>query len=260
MSIDTSTTIRDLALASPGATRVFEKFRIDYCCGGEQSLYDACQSANLSMGEVLQALEEEETRAFAPGQFRDWRNESLAKIAAYIVKTHHTFTKSELERIASLIEKVHARHRVNHSELNNIKQLFGHLKLDLVPHMLKEEQVLFPYLEQMEQAICLRCSLPQPFFGTVQNPVRMMRIEHDTAGDLLRQIRSITREYAVPEDACTSYKLLYQALEALEADLHQHIHLENNILFPRAIEMESSAAPDRQNAINADCERSFCGH
>src|SRR5262249_26864140 len=172
-----------------------------------------------------------------------WQAESLTSLAAYIIDTHHFFTKQELIRLENLIDKVCSQHAENHPELPALRTVFGHLKQDLIPHMLKEEQLLFPFIAQMEAAISEQRAISPPFFTSVQNPVRIMMTEHDAAGELLNQMREITGNYAPPPDACISYRTLYQVLQEFEADLHQHIHLENNILFPRAVEMESAAEP-----------------
>jgi len=260
MNVHPITTVRELAVAMPGATRVFEKLGIDYCCGGQRTLLEACQQISLSVEEIVRSLEQEKLTAQANAAARDWQNESLTSLAAYIIDQHHFFTKQELERLERLFEKVCARHGANHPELAEAQRVLSQLKQDLIPHMLKEEQVLFPYIARMEEAVSEQRDIPQPFFGTVQNPVRMMMIEHDTAGELLGELRRVTSGYAPPPDACVSYQTLYQSLAAFEADLHEHIHLENNILFPRAVEMESQAAPERAQTTKDDCERHFCGH
>ena len=260
MNVNATTTVRELAIATPGATRVFERYGIDYCCGGQRALSDACRQANLSVEEVVRALEQEEPAAQTGETVRNWQEESLTGLAAHIVDRHHFFTKQELDRLEKLFDKVCVRHSANHPELAEAQRLFLRLKQDLIPHMLKEEQVLFPYVARLEEAVSEEREIPQPFFGTVNNPIKMMMTEHETAGELLVELRRATSGYTVPADACASFQTLYQALAAFEADLHQHIHLENNILFPRAVEMESQAAPERTQAIKDDCERHFCGH
>ena len=246
MTIDSTSTVRELAVSLPGATRIFEQLGIDYCCGGGLTLHDACQKANLTLSTVALALEQ--AGQIAPAGEQLWQDESLTALAAHIVDQHHFFTKQELGRLAALFEKVCTRHGANHPELFTAQELFQQLQRELLPHMLKEEQVLFPYIARLEEAASGQRVVPQPFFGTVQNPVRKMTTEHDAAGDLLGELRSVTNNYTVPADGCISFQTLYQALAALEADLHQHIHLENNILFPRAVELESAAAPDLQRA------------
>jgi regulator of cell morphogenesis and NO signaling len=243
MNITATSTVKDLAAGVLGATRVFENFGIDYCCGGHRTLAAACREANLPVEDLTRSLEEA-GRASQPGAGRDWRQESLTALTEYIVDTHHYFTRQELDRLEKPFDKVCSRHGENHSELFEAQKTFYQLKQDLIPHMLKEEQVLFPYITRMEGAAGEGRAIPPPFFGTVQNPVRMMMMEHDTVGDLLKQLRGITNCYTTPPDVCISFQTLYQALAAFEADLHQHIHLENNILFPRAVEMEENSAPD----------------
>ncbi|HUE83073.1 MAG TPA: hemerythrin domain-containing protein [Pyrinomonadaceae bacterium] len=149
-------------------------------------------------------------------------------------------TRQEMDRLRSLLEKVCSVHGQNYPELLTVQALFRELCMDLTPHMFKEEQMLFPYIERMEEAAKNGHEISAPPFGTVRNPVRMMMMEHDTAGDLLRKLRETSSDYTVPKDGCISYQTLYQAMEAFEQDLHQHIHLENNVLFPRAVEMEDA--------------------
>jgi regulator of cell morphogenesis and NO signaling len=156
------------------------------------------------------------------------------------VAKHHVFTRDELARLDALLSKVCSVHGQNHPELTRIRSLFQDLNRDLIPHMQKEEMVLFPYIEQMDEAVSAGRPAPVPFFGTVQNPIHMMMMEHDAAGEILKEIRQISGGFTVPEDGCISYETLYKALDALEQDLHQHIHLENNILFPRAVELEAT--------------------
>ena len=238
MSVTTEKTLRELVLETPAAPRVLEKLGIDYCCGGNQSLEQACRAANLPIDQVLDSLEAAELATKREGKDRDWQQEALADLVAHITSTHHKYTRSEIARLAPLLEKVHSAHGQNHPELQSIQTSFLGLADELTMHMMKEEVMLFPYIVRMEESVIERQPiLPQPF-GTVQNPVSMMMHEHDSAGDALRAMRQASGGYAAPADACVSYQTLYRTLAEFEADLHQHIHLENNILFPRAIAME----------------------
>ncbi len=232
-------TVREYALEIPAATRIFEKLGIDYCCGGGTSLADACAKADVTLAEVLDSLKtvERSEGTFAGGE---WQTASPTELIAHIVEKHHTFTREELARLEALLAKVCAVHGQNHPELFHIQNQFQELRRDLEPHMLREERVLFPYIIRMEETIEEKQPLPVPPFGTVRNPVRVMRAEHDAAGEILRAMREASSDYTTPPDGCISYQTLYSALIALEADLHQHIHLENNILFPRAVEMEQA--------------------
>jgi len=230
-------TVRDLALEIPGATRVFEKIGIDYCCGGQRSLADVCEKAEVTIEDVMKSLELAK-ESHSAGDEPNFLTATLGELIDHIVDKHHVFTKNEIERLRGLLNKVCGVHGQNHPELQTLRTLFETLSVELGPHMIKEEQVLFPYVERMEAAVHNKRPVIPPPFRTVANPVRMMMQEHDDAGEFLRKMRRITSNYTPPEDACVSYQTLYQALDAFEKDLHQHIHLENNILFPRAVEME----------------------
>lgn len=241
MTLNTSRTVRELALEMPDATRVFEKLKIDYCCGGGKTLEAACAAAGVEVGDVADLLERAKALRNQGGAGGEFLSMPLSELVNHILEKHHTFTKEEMERITALTAKVCAAHGERHPELSRVGALFGKLCDDLRPHMMKEEQVLFPYIVRLEDAVLGNAAPPLAPFGTVNNPVRMMMYEHDTAGELLRELRETTSDYAVPPDACMSYRTLYGALEAFERDLHQHIYLENNILFPRAVELESAA-------------------
>jgi regulator of cell morphogenesis and NO signaling len=240
MSVITEKTVREWALENPAATRVFEKLGIDYCCGGNQSLDQACRAANLPMDQVLDSLEMAEQAARVAQKVHDWRREPLADLVAHITSTHHKYTREEIARLGPLFDKVCSVHGGNHPELLQIRTTFGGLAQELTMHMMKEEMVLFPYVVRMEEAVIQHEPVLPPPFGSVQNPVSMMEHEHDSAGTALRAMRQASHGYAAPPDACVSYQTLYRALAEFEADLHQHIHLENNILFPRAIAMEQA--------------------
>jgi len=236
MLLDPSKTVRELALASPNATRVFEKARIDYCCGGDRLLGDACEAAGLEIHQLEQMMKES---ADPKRGTIDFQELTLVELIRHILNNHHEFTRHEIARLEVLVEKVVTAHGQNHAELLAVKSLLGQLFRDLTQHMFKEEAILFPFVAELEQAAQQKRPRAYPPFGTVNNPIRVMTMEHDTAGDILRELRKLTSDYAVPADACASYQTLYRSLEALENDLHQHIHLENNILFPRAIELEA---------------------
>lgn len=234
--INTETTVRAIALQIPESTRLFERLKMDYCCGGNQPLAQACASAGIDVDNVIGMLAE--VTESTSQQESDFQNVSLPELITHIVETHHVFTKTELDRLEALGDKVLAAHGGNHPELVTVRELLDQLCHDLKPHMFKEERILFPYIVAMAEAA--EQNRPAPFapFGTVNNPIRMMMFEHDNAGQILRQLRALTSDYTLPADACVSYQTLYRALENLEKDLHQHIHLENNILFPKALDLE----------------------
>jgi regulator of cell morphogenesis and NO signaling len=240
MSATTEKTVRELALENATATRVFEKLGIDYCCGGNKSLEEACRTANLNIDQVLDSLEMAEQSAHAAQKDRDWQVEPLADLIAHIKDTHHKYTREEMARLGPLFDKVCSVHGNNHPELLQIRGLFQGLTQELTTHLMKEEMVLFPYIVRMEEAAIEKEPLVPAPFGTVQNPVSMMEHEHDSAGNALRAMREASNGYSAPADSCVSYQTLYKTLAAFETDLHQHIHLENNILFPRAVAMEKA--------------------
>jgi regulator of cell morphogenesis and NO signaling len=229
--------VNDLALEMPGATRLFEKLGIDYCCGGQRSLSDACVAAGLSFEDVQKSLE---LIPASDGESEEPNllEATLEQVINHIVEKHHSFTRLEITRLNALVEKVCMAHGDRHPELLQIRLLFRELGAELETHMMKEERILFPYVIGMEAAANQGLLLFRPPFGTVANPVRMMMLEHDRAGEILKQLRGLSSNYVAPADGCLSYQTLFASLETLEKDLHQHIHLENNILFPKALEME----------------------
>jgi len=237
MSAIAEKTVREMALESSCATRVFEKLGIDYCCGGEKSLEEACRAANLSVEQVQKALDAAQPDSNSKAT-HDWRRVPLSELIAHINATHHNFVRQEVARLGPLFAKVCGVHGKNHPELLHIQAVFRGLAQELTQHLMKEEMVLFPYIVRMEEAAIQGEPVVPPPFGSVANPVAMMEREHDSAGEALRAIRSASNSYVAPEGACASYQALYRALAEFEADLHQHIHLENNVLFPRALQME----------------------
>ena len=242
MNLDGARTVRELAIEIPNATRTFEKLGIDYCCGGSRSLSDACQHAHVTLEAVLGELEQGSSFKPATATARqDFANGNLGELVEHIVGTHHVYVKQELPRLEQLLKKVVAVHGAAHPELGKIQQIFHGVSEELSSHMMKEEHILFPYIVALENAVSNGRPRPRPAFGTVSNPVRMMELEHDSAGAALKEIAALSSNYEPPENACFSYRTLYTALKEFETDLHQHVHLENNILFPRAIAMENGA-------------------
>ncbi len=237
MTIAANNTVGAIAAEFPNAAREFEKLGIDYCCGGSKTIGEACAAAKISVEEALARLETSAS-ATKSGASQDWQNQPLADLIGHINSTHHVFVRQECPRIEALAEKVFGVHGQRHPELEQVLEIFAALANELSVHLMKEEQILFPYVIRLEESDLAGEPAPPAMFGTVVNPVRMMMQEHDGAGDALRSLRKIANDYTVPGDACASYRALYQALQEFEADLHQHIHLENNILFPRAVAME----------------------
>jgi regulator of cell morphogenesis and NO signaling len=217
-------TLGDLVTAMPSAARVFERAGLDYCCRGRRTLTDACAAAGLDAAAV-----EAELAAAEPTTASDWASLPLAALADHIVATHHAYLHEELPLLDALAEKVDRAHGARHPELARVRALVAELRGDLEPHLAKEERVLFPALHAMVEQRRAEFA-----FGTVANPIRMMTLEHDRAGAILAALGDTTGGYAIPADACASYRSLYERLDALERDTHIHIHKENNVLFPAA--------------------------
>jgi regulator of cell morphogenesis and NO signaling len=238
MQTITEKTVREIALENPSSIRVFESLGIDYCCGGKRPLSDACSHAKVDFDRVIELLETAKLESQTPAG--EWKDKPLGELTAYIAAKHHGYVRQETPRIHGLLTKVAAKHGPTHPEISMIDELFTALGQELSTHMLKEEQVLFPHIERMEQAVLAGSPAPAAFFGTVKRPIANMVAEHDDAGALLSQIRVLSNGYTAPAGACPTFLALYRGLEEFERDLHHHVHLENNILFPRSIEMEQA--------------------
>lgn len=240
MDIDTATkTIGELALEMPTAIGVLEKWKIDYCCHGQRSIAEACTDAGVTPQELLEQIGGHR----ATSETAQWQNARLEILALHIVDTHHVFTREILDTIQLLSDKVAKRHGPGHPEVLEVNRIVAAMADDLIPHMLKEEQVLFPYIVSLEKAVTAGNEPPTPFFGTVTRPIAMMMNEHEAVGELLVELRGVTKDYTLPEDACLSFRALYERLVDIEQDLHRHIHLENNVLFPRATDLEAGVRP-----------------
>lgn len=238
MNFSKETKVKDIALANPEARQSLEDARVDYCCGEGKSLQDACAHADVSAEEILKRLREYSTLV-RPDE-KAWTSAPLGDLTRHIREKHHRYVREAIGHIKTLLEKVKAKHGENHPEIAEVQRLFTEVGQEMIMHMQKEEQILFPYIDALERSTTGNGSLEPPFFQTVKNPIHAMMKEHDSAGGLVKQIRKASGDYMSPTEACTSYKALYQDLREFEADLHQHIHLENNIQFPRAVEMEAA--------------------
>ncbi|MGA8599009.1 MAG: iron-sulfur cluster repair di-iron protein [Bryobacteraceae bacterium] len=226
MVIETTQTVREIVQQHPAAVRVFEALGIDYCCGGRKSLEDACRKGQVPLEKVLSDLADA-LPAHPTKEDSHWMTASLGELADYIVEQHHTYARRELTRLTALAEKVFLRHGNMHPELGRVRDLVNAMADEMFTHMFKEEEVLFPQLKAVEGAERIESLI---------YPMRRMMEDHDDTGELLRNIRLLTSDYQPPVGACMSFQALYHGLSDLERDLHRHIHLENNILVPRAVE------------------------
>jgi len=214
---------------NPATSRVFERHKIDYCCGGGRPLEDACRRAGVAPQSVLTELNSLES-ADANIEDQDFPSLSLTAMCDSIVDTHHAYLRRELPRLTQLLDKVMSAHGRHHPWLLRLAESFGQLRGELEPHMFKEEQLLFPAIRTIERTD----RGPSFPFGSVDNPIRMMEHEHNLAGRALQDIRDASDDYTPPEGACNTFRALLDGLRELEVDLHMHIHKENNVLFPRA--------------------------
>ncbi len=229
-------TVADLVSEAPLRAGVFERHQIDYCCNGGRTLREVCAEKGLDVEALVAELE----TTPPAGESRDWKSAPLAELAHHIVATHHEYLRSTLPSVGKKLDRVVAVHGARHEFLHRLEVAFRALEAELVPHMAKEEMVLFPLIGAIERAANEGSPPPPAPGGSVQNPIRMMMMEHDNAGNMLAQIRSATSDLQPPADACNTFRALYAQLEELEKDTHTHIHLENNILFPRAAELEGA--------------------
>lgn len=230
------TTLAEVAARSLGAVRTMERYGLDYCCGGRQGFEEACEEKGLKAEAVLAEIE----RAGAGGgEERDWSVAPLRELVQHIVATHHEYLKLELPALGKRLEKVAAVHGEKDGErLARMVEVFGGLRAELELHLHKEEVILFPFIEQYGRAEAEGVAMPPVPFGSVANPIAVMEREHVGAGGALVELRALTGDFELPGYACSTVAALWEGLKALEADLHTHIHLENNILFPRAVALE----------------------
>ncbi len=227
-------TIGEMVVEDPSRARVFEQFGIDYCCGGKIPLAKSCASRGVDLESVLVALEKSDTTT-EPSSDKDWSQEPMSDLVDHIVSTHHSYLREEFPRMTTLTERVAVVHGDRHPELLEVRDVFAMMRNELELHMQKEEQILFPMIKQLESGSATAAD----HCGTIENPIRMMEHEHDVAGDALGKLRALTDGFVIPVGACTKYRVMLDGLAKLEVDLHQHIHKENNILFPKALAAET---------------------
>ena len=230
-ALDPDMSLGAIVNAYPTLARQLERLDLDYCCGGERSLADACRANELDPRAVVMELVAHVGDDDAPAP---WSSMQVGELVEHLVSTHHRYLWDELPRLQALVDKVLGVHGDRHPELVDIARCFSLIRADIEPHLTKEEQVLFPAIQQLADA-----SADATFgFGSIGNPISMMLREHDDLGGLLRELRSLTDDYTPPADGCGSYTALFSGLEQVEADTHLHIHKENNMLFPQVIELE----------------------
>jgi regulator of cell morphogenesis and NO signaling len=228
-----SLTLAQIVNRNHEAAAVFEKYHLDFCCKGKRSLEQACFDQQIELSKVAGELGYIFSKEIT-GDI-DFEKMNLAQLSDYIIYTHHAYVKNEMPQIYAYLQKVSSKHGDRHPELPEIFKLFAGVKEEMEEHMKKEEMILFPRFKEIQKANRENGKF-QMNISYLQSPIDVMEHEHDHAGALLNQIRILTGNYTPPQDACTTYRLSFAALQAFEIDLHQHVHLENNILFPKAIE------------------------
>lgn len=240
MNLDQNQSLDALVAQMPAAIPVLEQLGIDYCCDRHQSLAAASKAAGLTPDQVMRYLARAEHAVYAP--VSDWMHAPLCDLMKHIVDKHHTYCRQEFERLDPLLNEIAEKHAGRYAELREIRSLFSRLSPRITMHLLKEEQTLFPMIARIEEARIRQQPLPRLPFGTIRNPIIMMGYEHDEAALPLRQIRQASHGYQAPPDADSSYGEAFEALKAFEQDMHQHVYLEDYILFPRVIALEKAAA------------------
>lgn len=228
--------VKDIITTNIKAAHVFEKHGIDFCCNGNRPLKEACDEKNINIEVILSELdsvmisEEQEDK-----RFETW---DLKFLIDYIVNNHHSYVKNAIPQMMPHLEKVAFKHGNKYPELENIKSLFEDVAEEMISHMHKEETILFHIIRYLVDCKKFNERPKMSGFKTVRNPIDMMEAEHTNAGGAMEKIRELTNNFTLPADACNTFKLTYKELEDFEKDLHIHVHLENNILFPKAIKLE----------------------
>ena len=231
MQVTGETTVGDIVARDFRTAAVFYEFGIDFCCGGRRTLVDVCRERNIDADVVLEAVARScAVTGSSPG-FDEWSPDTLI---GYIVGNHHAYVRRALPSLTAHTQKIAAVHGDRHPELREVALLAQGIAAEMNVHMAKEERVLFPYIAAVADAVQHGMPAPPAPFGPIDNPIRMMEEDHAAAGAAIARIRELTGNYRVPDDGCTTYRVCLQELEAFEQDLHAHVHLENNILFPKA--------------------------
>lgn len=237
MQVTGNTPVGEIVAADFRTAAVFHEFGIDFCCGGRTTLSEACRERNVDEDALLNAVERSCDQPGSGPRFDQW---DPATLIAFIVGNHHEYVRRALPTITAHAQKIAAVHGSRHPELKEVARLVDEVAAEMTSHMAREERILFPYIGALAEAARDGKPTPSAPFGSVDNPIRLMEAEHKDAGDAMARIRMLTRDYSPPEDGCTTYRVCLQELDAFERDLHAHVHLENNLLFPKARALAAS--------------------
>lgn len=240
MNYTAKSTIGDVVAADYRAATVFNNHSIDFCCNGNKSIEEACKTQNIDSDKLLDELNN--ALSDSSQKSTDFNSWPLDLLADYIEKKHHRYCESKITEIKPYIEKINNVHGGHHPELAEVQELFGKTAGEMSMHMKREELTLFPYIKKMINAKNKGEKPEAPRFGSVESPIAKMMDDHNEEGERFRRIKELTNDYTVPEDGCNTYRVTLAMLKEFEEDLHMHIHLENNILFPKSIELEKELA------------------
>jgi regulator of cell morphogenesis and NO signaling len=237
MTATPESTIREIVASDYRTAAIFQRYGLDFCCNGCRTVAQGCHDAGADAGTLLRELDAVlTTPAAGVPRYASWDARTLI---AYIVDNHHRFVRDAIPALLQHTAKIAAVHGERHPELVHIAGLVARVAAEMIDHMAKEEQILFPFIAVLEEAADNGEPRPRPPFGTVANPIRMMESEHQFVGDAMAEIRHLTGNYTAPADACATYRVCFDELDAFERDLHDHVHLENNVLFPKATALEN---------------------
>lgn len=228
-------TIGEIVAQDFRAAAIFKKYGIDFCCKGGRTITEACKKKEINQNQLMNELKAIPQGGNENLNVSDW---PLDLLANYIVRMHHSYVREKIPYLLQFLDKLCKVHGDRHPELLEINHLFTESAFDLQSHLEKEEQILFPFIEELVKASQNGGKTPVPHFGTVANPIKMMEHEHSAEGDRFEKIATLTDGYTPPADACNTYRVTFAMLQEFEDNLHRHIHLENNILFPKAIALE----------------------
>jgi len=215
---------------------IFEKYNLDFCCNGKKTLINACSEKGINPDNIITEINEINSLTQSEIKPDEWKLDFLID---YIINNHHSYVSRMLPVISAHTQKVAMVHGENHPETKKIAEIFSAINNEMRHHMMKEEKILFPHINVFVKTSNNGSVVDRPYFGTIKNPITMMEAEHQSAGDGMAEIKNLTNNYTPPADACTTYKVTFKELKEFEEDLHKHVHLENNILFPKAIELEN---------------------
>lgn len=236
--ITSMSTVKDVLQEYPASILVFERYGMDYCCGGKKSLELACRKKNIDLGTVMAEIESSRSdSALQKNRAHTWSAEFLAN---YICENHHAYLRNIIPSLQQRLEKVAMRHGQAEPYLFEVKDKFNAFAEELTSHMFQEEEVLFPYVKRLSRASASGQTLPPPTFGSIQSYIEQFETEHDEAGRALESLELLTNSFTPPPGACNTYKSSFESLRELRDDMHQHIHLENNILFGKSRNLEAA--------------------